>query len=144
MIFLLAILFPACDSFSLAFHMMYSAYKLKKQSDNIQPCCTPFPILNQSIVHAWFSYFLPWMQVSQETGKVVCYSISLRIFQFVVIHTVKGFNVVNETEVFLELHYFLHESRNVGKLISCTLHVLFFPSFHSIRFSIFIFSQLYK
>ena len=30
--------------------MMYSAYKLNKQGDNIQLRCTPFPILNQSIV----------------------------------------------------------------------------------------------
>ena len=30
--------------------MMYSAYKLNKQGDNIQPWCTPFPIWNQSIV----------------------------------------------------------------------------------------------
>ena len=50
LIFLLAILFPACDSFSLPFHVMYSAFKLKKQSDNIQPCYTPFPILKQSII----------------------------------------------------------------------------------------------
>ena len=32
------------------FHIMYSAYKLNKQGDNIQPCCTPFLIWNQSIV----------------------------------------------------------------------------------------------
>ena len=31
-------------------HMMYSAHKLDKQGDNIQPWCTPFPILNQFIV----------------------------------------------------------------------------------------------
>ena len=30
--------------------MMYSAYKLNKQGDNIQPWCTPFPISNQSVV----------------------------------------------------------------------------------------------
>ena len=29
---------------------MYSAYKLNKQGDNIQPWCTPFPIWNQSVV----------------------------------------------------------------------------------------------
>ena len=50
LIFLLAILIPVCDSSSLAFHMMYSAYKLNKQGDNIQPWCTPFQILNQSVV----------------------------------------------------------------------------------------------
>ena len=37
LIFLLAILIPACASSSQAFHMMYSAYKLNKQGDNIQP-----------------------------------------------------------------------------------------------------------
>ena len=38
------------ESPSLAFCVMYSAYKLNNQTDNIQPCCTPFPILNQSVV----------------------------------------------------------------------------------------------
>ena len=50
LIFLPAILIPACVSSSLAFHMMYSAYKFNKQGDNIQPWCTPLPIWNQSIV----------------------------------------------------------------------------------------------
>ena len=50
LIFLLAILIPACDSSILAFHMMYSAYKLNQQVDNIQPWCNPCPIRNQSIV----------------------------------------------------------------------------------------------
>ena len=36
LIFLLTILIPACASSSLAFHMMYSAYRLNKQGDNIQ------------------------------------------------------------------------------------------------------------
>ena len=38
------------DSCRLAFRMMYSTYKLNKQGDNIQPCHTPLPILNQSVV----------------------------------------------------------------------------------------------
>ena len=50
LIFLLAIMIPASASSSLAFLMMYSAYKLNKQGDNIQPWRTPFPILNQSVV----------------------------------------------------------------------------------------------
>ena len=37
LIFLLAILIPACASYSPAFLMMYSAYKLNNQGDNIQP-----------------------------------------------------------------------------------------------------------
>ena len=46
LIFLSAILIPACASSSLAFRMTYSRCKLNKHGDNIQPWCTPFPILN--------------------------------------------------------------------------------------------------
>ena len=49
LVFLLAILIPTCESSSLAFHMMYYAYKLNKQGDNIQPWHTPFPSWNQFI-----------------------------------------------------------------------------------------------
>ena len=46
-------------------------------------------------------------------------SISLRIFQFVVIHIVKGFGVVNEAEdVSLEFPCFLYDPMDVGNLIS--------------------------
>ena len=45
--------------------------------------------------------------------------ISLRIFQFVVIHTVKGFSVVNEAEdVYLEFSCFFYDPMDVGNLIS--------------------------
>ena len=54
LIFLPIILIPVCASSSLAFHMMYSAYSLNKQCDNIQPWCIPFPIWNQSVFHYWF------------------------------------------------------------------------------------------
>ena len=50
LIFLLAILIPACASSSPAFLMLHSAYKLNKQGDNIQPWRAPFPIWNQSVV----------------------------------------------------------------------------------------------
>ena len=50
LIFFLAILIPACTSSSPAFLVMYSADKLNKQGDNIQPWHTPFPIWNQSVV----------------------------------------------------------------------------------------------
>ena len=58
--------------------------------------------------------FLTCIQVSQEAGKVVWYSHLLKNFpQFVVIHTVKGFNVVNEAEVdvFLEFSCFFYYSK---------------------------------
>ena len=47
LIFLPAVSVLACDSSSLAFHMMYSTYKLSKHGDSKQPCCPPFPILSQ-------------------------------------------------------------------------------------------------
>ena len=50
LILLPAILIPACESSSSAFHMIYSASMLNKEGDNTQPCHTPFPILNQSVV----------------------------------------------------------------------------------------------
>ena len=50
LIFLPAILIPACESSNPAFHIMYSACMLNKQGDNMQPWCTPFPVLNHSIV----------------------------------------------------------------------------------------------
>ena len=50
LIFLLAILIPVCVSSSPALLMMYSAYKLNKQGDNIQPWRTPFPIWDQFVV----------------------------------------------------------------------------------------------
>ena len=49
LIFLLAILIPACASSSPAFLMMYSAHKLNKQGDNIQPWRAPFLIWNQPV-----------------------------------------------------------------------------------------------
>ena len=61
------------------------------------------------------------IQVSQEAGKVVWYSHLLKNFtQFVVIHTVKGFRVVNKAEVngFLELSCFFNDPTDVGNLIS--------------------------
>ena len=46
--------------------------------------------------------------------------ISFRIFQFLVVHTVKGFGVVNkaEVDVFLELSCFFDDPVDVGNLIS--------------------------
>ena len=65
--------------------------------------------------------FLTLIQVSQDIGKVVWYSHFFKNFpQFVMIHTVKGFSVVNEAEidVFLEFPCFLHDPTNVGNLFS--------------------------
>ena len=65
--------------------------------------------------------FLTCIQISQEAGKVVWYPHLFNNFpQFVVIHTVKGFSVVNEAEVdaFLEFSCFSYDLTDVGHLIS--------------------------
>ena len=52
------------------------------------------------LFHVQFYYFLTCIQISQEASQVVWYSHLFKNFpQFVVIHTVKSFSVVNETEV---------------------------------------------
>ena len=69
LIFLLTMI-QTCASSSPAFHMMYSAYMLNKQGDNIQLWRTPFPIWNQSVVPcsvltvaSWPAYRFLWRQV---------------------------------------------------------------------------------
>ena len=112
LMFLLATLIPVCASSSPAFLLMYFAYKLNKQGDNIQPwrtpSHTPFPFLdvlvliwNQSVVSCPVLTVPPWLAY-RFLRRQVRWSgipISWGIFQFVVIHTVKGFSVINEAEV---------------------------------------------
>ena len=65
--------------------------------------------------------FLTCIQISQEAGQVVWYSHLLKNFpQFVVIHTVKGFGIINnaEADVFLELSFSFNDPTDVGNLIS--------------------------
>ena len=65
--------------------------------------------------------FLSCIQISQEAGQVVWYSHYLKNFpQFVMIHTVKGFGIVNraEVDVFLELSCIFDDPMDVGDLIS--------------------------
>ena len=64
--------------------------------------------------------FLTCVQVYQEAGQVVWYSHFFQNFpQFIVIHTGKGFGIVNKVEidVFLELSCFFHDPVDVGNLI---------------------------
>ena len=64
--------------------------------------------------------FLTYIQISQEAGQV-WYSHHLKNFpRFVVIHTVKGFGIVNkaEVDVSLELSCFFDDPADVGNLIS--------------------------
>ena len=117
LIFLPTILIPACASCSPAFHVMYSAYKLNKQGDNIvltysfsylEPVCCSMSSSN--------CCFLTYIQVFQEAGQVVWYSHLFQNFpQFIVIHTVKGFGIVNKAEidVFLEHSCFFYDPADV-------------------------------
>ena len=85
---------------------------MKYSFPNFEPVCCSMSGYN--------CCFSTSIQVSQKAGKVVWFSHLFKNFpQFVVIHTVKGFSIVNETEVdvFLELPCFLCDPRNVGNLI---------------------------
>ena len=65
--------------------------------------------------------FLTCIQISQEAGQVIWYSHLFKNFlQFIVIHTVKGFGIVNkaEVDVFLELSCFFDDPMDAGNLIS--------------------------
>ena len=98
--------------------MMYSVYKLNKQVtiycldvllSQFEPVCCSMSSSN--------SCFLTCVQISQEAGQVVWYSRVLKNFlQFVVIHTVKVFGIVNKAEidVFLELSCFFNDPTDVG------------------------------
>ena len=101
---------------------MYSAYKLNRKGD----IYSPDVLLSLFGTSLWFHLsshccFLTCIQISQEAGQVVWYSHLLKnLPQFIVIHTVKGFGIVNtaETDVFLELSCFFGDSADVGNLIS--------------------------
>src|SRR5574337_1047852 len=63
--------------------------------------------------------FLTCIQISQEVDQVFWYSHLFQNFpQFIVMHTVKGFGIVNKAEidVFLELPCFFHDPADVGNL----------------------------
>ena len=141
------ILIPTWASSSQAFHVMYTALKLNKQGNNKQPWCNAFPILNQSIVPYLVLTIASWPTdfSGGRSGGLVFPSLEeMGITQLVVIHTVKGFNVVNETEmdVFLEFSCFFYEPTYIDNLISgssafsksslniweFTVHILFKPS----------------
>src|SRR5574337_988231 len=64
---------------------------------------------------------LTCIEISQEAGKVVWCSHLFKNFpQFIVIHTVRGFGIVNKVEVpvFWKLSCFFYDPMDVGNLIS--------------------------
>ena len=78
---------------------------------DLEPVCCSMSISN--------CCFLTCIQISQEIGQVVWYSHLFKNFpQFVVIHTVKGFGVVNKADVFLEFSCLFDDLTDVGNFIS--------------------------
>ena len=99
LIFLPAVLIPANASSSPAFLKLYSAYKLNKQGDNIQPWRTPFPIWNQSVVPfpvltvaSWPAYRFLKRQVRWPGIPI-----SFRIFQFLCVCVAESLCCTPET-----------------------------------------------
>ena len=94
--------------------------------------------------------FLTCIQISQEADRVVWYSYLLKNFpQYIVIHTVKGFGIVNKAEidVFLELSCFFDDLVDIGNLVSgssafsstslnwkFTVHVLLKPGLENFEY----------
>ena len=105
--------------------MMYSAYKLNKQGDNIQPSCTPFPIWNQSVVPcpvltiaSWPAYRFLKRQV-RWSGGLVCPSLS----EFSTVcggpHSQRPYHSQwSRSRFFFEFPCFFFDLKDVGNLIS--------------------------
>ena len=98
LVLLLANIIPDCATSSQAFPVMQSEYILNKQGDNTQPWHAPFPILNQSIVSCLVLTVASW-PANRFLNRQVRWSgipIFKNFLHFVVIHTVKGFSIINE------------------------------------------------
>ena len=123
LISLLAILIPACASSSLAFCVIYSAYKLKKQDDNIQPWQTPFQTWSQCVVPcpvltvaSWPTYRFLRRQVRWSD-----ISVSWRIFHRFLWPTQSkalAYSIKQKVDNILEFSCFFCDPMNVGNLIS--------------------------
>ena len=138
LIFLPTVLIPAYSSSILAFHMMYSAYKLNKQDDNMQPWHTPFPMCNQSVVPCPVLTVASWpaYRFLRRQLRWSGIPISWRVFH-VFCDPHKGFGIINKAEidVFLELSSLFYDSVDVGNFSKSSLniskfsvHVLLKPS----------------
>ena len=119
-----AILIPGCTLSSPAFHMMYSASWQTSSLTGWQYTALIyfFPSL-EPVCYSMFSSnccFLTCIQISQETSNVFSYFHLLKNFpQFVVIHTVKGFCIVNKAvDVCLEFsHSMIQQMLGIGSVV---------------------------
>ena len=122
LIFLLTILIPACASSSPVFLMMYSAYKLNKQGDDLQPWHTPFLIWNQSVVPCPVLTVTSWLHTGFSRGRsggLVFPSLS----EFSTVYCDPPSQRLSHSQesrnrCFLELACLFDDPANVGNLIS--------------------------
>ena len=122
LIFLLAALIPACVSSSLVFRKIYSAHRLNKQVTIYGLDILLFQFCTNSF-HIWLYLLLSWSayRFLRRQVRLIWYSHLLKNFPlFVVIHTIKGFSIANEAEVyvFLEFLCFFSDPADIGNLIS--------------------------
>ena len=103
-------------------HSACCALHISKQGDNIQPCHTPFSIWNQSVVPSSVLTVasLPTYRFFRRQVRWSAFHLFKNFAQFLVIHTVKGFSIINDAEidVFLGLSCLLRDPANVGNLKS--------------------------
>ena len=92
---------------------MYSAYKLNKQDDTIQPWRTPFPIWNQSVpcpvlnVASWPAYRFLKRQV-RWSGITVSFRIFCDYHKTYIKHTiVTKFTFVTISVIYKTLHFYV-------------------------------------
>ena len=134
---------------------MYSAHKLKKQGDNNTALTYSLSYL-EAVCFSMSSSnccFLTCIQVSQKAGQVVWFSLLFKnLLQFVVIHTVKGFGVVYDADIFLEFSCFFYDPLDVDSLISgssdfsktslniwkFSVHVLLKPTLENFEFTLLV------
>ena len=121
--------------------MMYSAYKLNKQSDNMQPCHTSFSICNQSVVPCLIltvAFGLAYRFLRRQvrwSGTPT----SLRIFHSLLWSTDSKAltQSMKQKHVFLELPCLFCDPKNVGNLIPGSSASLK-PSLYMWKFSVHV------
>ena len=102
-IFLQVIFILVCESSSLAFHMMYSIYLSRMTVYSLDVLLSPFG--TSPLFQVCFCCFLTCIQVTQKAGNVWYSHLFKNFPQFVVFHTVKGFGIVDETEIVIFLEF---------------------------------------